>query len=73
MGGFVLWVEMPEYIDSIQLYDQALKMGVTIAPGLIFSASQKYRNYIRLNAAYWSERIEKSLVKIGELASAMRK
>ncbi len=73
LGGFVLWVEMPEYIDSIELYDQALKAGITIAPGLIFSASRKYRNYIRLNAAYWSDRIEKSLVKIGELASAMRK
>ncbi|HET6418902.1 MAG TPA: PLP-dependent aminotransferase family protein [Geobacteraceae bacterium] len=72
-GGFVIWVEMPEYVDSIKLYGQALKMGITIAPGLIFSASRKYRNFIRLNAAYWSERIEKSLAVIGELASTMRK
>jgi DNA-binding transcriptional MocR family regulator len=71
-GGFVLWVEMPEYIDSIKLYEQALKKGITIAPGLIFSASRKYRNYIRLNAAYWSERIEKSLAVIGGLASALQ-
>jgi DNA-binding transcriptional MocR family regulator len=71
-GGFVLWVEMPECIDSIKLYEQALKKGITIAPGLIFSASRKYRNYIRLNAAYWSERIEKSLAVIGGLASALQ-
>lgn len=71
-GGFVLWVEMPEYIDSIKLYEQTLKMGITIAPGLIFSASRKYRNYIRLNAAYWSGKIEKCIATIGELASAMR-
>ncbi len=71
-GGFVLWVEMPEYIDSIKLYEQTLRMGITIAPGLIFSASRKYRNYIRLNAAYWSEKIETCIATVGELASGMR-
>ncbi len=71
-GGFVLWVELPEYVDSIKLYEQTLYRGITIAPGLIFSASRKYRNYIRLNAAYWSDRIEKSLAVVGGLASAMR-
>ena len=70
-GGFVLWVEMPEYVDSIKLYEQTLNRGITIAPGLIFSASRKYRNFIRLNAAYWSDRIEKSLAIVGELASGM--
>jgi DNA-binding transcriptional MocR family regulator len=71
-GGFVLWVEMPEYVDSIKLYEQALKAGITIAPGLIFSASRKYGNFIRLNAAYWSERIEGALATVGELAAKMR-
>jgi DNA-binding transcriptional MocR family regulator len=70
-GGFVLWVEMPEYVDSIRLYEQALQAGITIAPGLIFSASRKYRNFIRLNAAYWSEKIESAIVTVGELAAKM--
>ena len=72
-GGFVLWVEMPEYVDSIRLYEQALEAGITIAPGSIFSASQKYRNFIRLNAAYWSEKIEAALVIVGKLAARMEK
>jgi DNA-binding transcriptional MocR family regulator len=70
-GGFVLWVEMPEGIDSIKLYEHALNKGITIAPGLIFSASGKYRNFIRLNAAYWSDRIEQALATIGGLAAGM--
>jgi DNA-binding transcriptional MocR family regulator len=71
-GGFVLWVEMDERVDSIRLYEQALEQGITIAPGLIFSASRKYRNFIRLNAAYWSDKIEQAIAVIGRLAAEMR-
>ncbi|MGA7827865.1 MAG: PLP-dependent aminotransferase family protein [Geobacteraceae bacterium] len=69
-GGFVLWVEMPENVDSIQLYEAALRCGITIAPGTIFSASGKYGNFIRLNAAYWSKRIEQAVSTVGGLAGA---
>ncbi len=69
-GGFVLWVEMPEGVDSIQLYEECLRCGITIAPGKIFSASGKYGNYIRLNAAYWSKRIEQAVATVGGLANA---
>lgn len=68
-GGFILWVEMPEEIDALQLYEAALKNGISIAPGIIFSIhGDKYNNCIRLNAAYWSERIEKAIEVLGEIA-----
>jgi DNA-binding transcriptional MocR family regulator len=72
-GGFVLWVELPEKVDSIRLYELALKAGITIAPGLIFSASRKYRNFIRLNAAYWSDRIGRALATVGAIAADLSK
>jgi DNA-binding transcriptional MocR family regulator len=72
-GGFVLWVELDERVDSIRLYELALAHGITIAPGLIFSASRKYRNFIRLNAAYWSDRIEQAIAVIGRLAAELLK
>lgn len=71
-GGFVLWVEMPEYVDSRKLYELALKAGITIAPGPIFSIRQGYRNYIRLNAAFWTDKIEKAIATLGGLAEAMK-
>ncbi len=71
LGGFVLWVEMPEKVDSIKLYEQALRAGITIAPGQIFSASMKYPNFIRLNSAYWSKEIEDAITVIGTLAKGM--
>lgn len=66
-GGFVLWVQLPERVDSLELYRRALAAGITLAPGSIFSATDKYRNYIRLNAAFWSEGNRGALARLGEL------
>jgi len=68
-GGYVLWVELPNSIDSLKLYEEALNAGITIAPGPIFSAKGKYRNCVRLNAGFWSEKIERAVWTLGELAS----
>lgn len=67
-GGYVLWVQLPEQIDSLELYGPALKAGISIAPGYMFSASSKYRNYIRLNAAFWSFSALRALEKLAQLA-----
>lgn len=69
-GGFVLWVEMPESVDSFDLHRRALEKKIGIAPGPIFSAKGNYRNFIRLNCGYpWSERIEEAIATLGALAS----
>jgi DNA-binding transcriptional MocR family regulator len=66
-GGYVLWVQLPEEVDSLLLYQQALKNGITIAPGYVFSSRPRYRNFVRLNAAYMSFSTERAIVKLGEL------
>lgn len=48
-GGFVLWVELPEGVDTTALYDRAIAAGVAYVPGELFSASGMYRNCLRLN------------------------
>jgi DNA-binding transcriptional MocR family regulator len=70
-GGFFLWVELPGHIDSVALYEKALEAGLTIAPGPIFSARQKFRNCLRLNAAIWSEKVERAVRTLGQLAQDM--
>jgi DNA-binding transcriptional MocR family regulator len=67
-GGFVLWVQLPESVDSLDLYRMALKAGITIAPGHIFSTTLRYRNFIRLNAAYMSDDNAVALRRLAELA-----
>ena len=65
----MLWVEMPEGVDSIQLYKKAKSHGVAIAPGSIFSVDGKYRNCIRLNAASWAPAVEVAIDTLGKLAA----
>jgi len=70
-GAFFLWVEMPEHVDSLALYGRARELGISIAPGPIFSVREKFQNYIRLSAAYWDPAIERVVKTIGSLAAAM--
>ena len=68
-GGFVLWVELPKRVDSLELYRKALDKKISIAPGPIFSAKQKYQNFIRLSCGQpWSDRLEQALITLGRLA-----
>jgi DNA-binding transcriptional MocR family regulator len=68
-GGIVLWVQMPDYADSLELYKQALQVGITLAPGYMFSATDQYKNFIRLNAAWWSYETDRAMRRLGELVA----
>ncbi|MBI9092564.1 MAG: PLP-dependent aminotransferase family protein [Desulfobacterium sp.] len=67
-GGFALWVEMPENVDSITLYSLALKKGITVAPGKIFSTTDHFNHCIRLNAAFWSDKTRWAVKTLGKIA-----
>lgn len=66
-GGFILWVQLPDGIDSLDLYKAALNGGITITPGYIFSPTNQFYNFIRLNAANWSYSIERALEHLGAM------
>jgi len=70
-GGFVLWVQLDEKVDSLNLYKLALASGITLAPGYLFSATSRYYNFIRLNAAYWSEKSEPALKRLGQIVASL--
>lgn len=66
VGGGVLWLELPEKVDSEVLFDLAIEAGISIAPGLIFSPCNRYRNFIRLSYGHpWSDKIERSIEWLG--------
>jgi DNA-binding transcriptional MocR family regulator len=67
-GGYMLWVELPESIDVMELHRRALAAGVSIAPGPIFSAQQRYQNCLRLNFGYPStEQIRQGIHTLARL------
>jgi len=71
-GGLVLWVELPENVDGVQLFREALASRVGVTPGIVFSAKADYRNFIRLNCGLtWTPEVEQALEKLGRLVSSM--
>jgi DNA-binding transcriptional MocR family regulator len=66
-GGFVLWVQLPENVDSLELYKIALQGGITLAPGHVFSATYQFSNFIRLNAADFNYTLERAIERLGTM------
>ncbi|MDF2231752.1 PLP-dependent aminotransferase family protein [Albimonas sp. CAU 1670] len=50
-GGFLLWCVLPEGIDSADLARAALREGVVLAPGDIFSPAKTAAGFMRVNVA----------------------
>jgi DNA-binding transcriptional MocR family regulator len=72
VGGCVLWLELPLGIDSEKLFDEAIAAGISIAPGLIFSPCDRYRNFIRLSFGHpWTDEIEESVKWLGDKVAGM--
>src|SRR5258708_37502879 len=69
-GGFVLWVELPPRVDALALHDQALRRGIVVAPGALFSARQRFGNFVRISAGTpWSDRMDSGIRTVGRIAS----
>jgi len=72
-GGFVLWVELNERIDTYKLHKRALKQNIGIAPGQIFSSQARFENCFRLSYGEpWSNRIEEGIRTLGKLVNETR-
>ena len=51
-GGYILWLQFPEKIDSWEMYCFAQRQEINIVPGLVFGAGNRYNNCIRINAGH---------------------
>lgn len=68
-GGFVVWIELPGRRDGLELHRRALEHGIGIAPGAMFSTTNRFRSCIRLNCGHpWSPRLEQAIATLGRLA-----
>lgn len=61
-GGLFLWIELNNEINTLELFEKALKHNITFVPGKIFTLQNQFNNYMRLSYGLpWSERIEAQL------------
>ncbi len=54
-GGLFLWLTLPECIDTVALYDEALSAGVAYVAGSFFYPDGSHRNTMRLNFSFIEE------------------
>jgi len=71
-GGLVLWVELPESVDALELYGRALDAGVSLVPGHLFGPRGGYEHFIRLSCAHaWTDPVRHAVETVGRIASRM--
>jgi len=71
-GGFVLWIELPKGVSALKLHGIAMAEKISIAPGPMFSATQGFPNFIRLNCGHpWSGEIERAVGTLGRLVKKL--
>ncbi|MBO4475478.1 MAG: PLP-dependent aminotransferase family protein [Bacteroidales bacterium] len=67
-GGLFLFLTLPEHIDTVALYDRALKAGVAYVAGSFFYPDGSHRNTMRLNFSYLdSSRMEPGIKILAEI------
>jgi len=72
VGASVLWLELPKRVDAEKLFDDAIETGISIAPGQIFSPSNRYSNFVRLSYGHpWSEHTEAAIRWLGKRVSQL--
>lgn len=71
-GGFILWVELPKNINTLELYEMALRHKISIAPGRMFTSKQQYNNCLRLSYGMdWNDEVRNGLILLGYLAKEL--
>jgi len=70
-GGYFLWLALPEGVDTLALHQDALRLGIGIAPGHLFSADRRYTRHLRINYGHLDDpRLEGAIRSLGDLANA---
>ena len=70
-GGLFLWLTLPEEIDTVELYDQALSAGVAYVAGSFFYTDGSHRNTMRMNFSFIDEaKMEPGIRLLASLVSS---
>lgn len=71
-GGFMLWVELHKKINTAELYEQAIRKKISIAPGRMFTLQKQFQNCMRLSYGQrWTPQLEDKLKQLGKLVQGM--
>lgn len=68
-GGYLFWIEVPPPFDAMIFYRAALEKGISIAPGPIFSPSNRFSHAFRLSVGCkLTPEIQRAIQALGRIA-----
>ena len=68
-GGYFVWLAFDAGFDALVLHQAARELGISVAPGPIFSARRDFGHCLRLNYGQpWDGRFEDAIRTLGALA-----
>ena len=71
-SGLALWVELPQQLSSRPVFDKALEAKILVAPGWLFSNSQRFYHYLRINCGWpYSTAVDGGLRKLGSIVNRL--
>ncbi|KRB79080.1 aminotransferase-like domain-containing protein [Noviherbaspirillum sp. Root189] len=69
-GGITLWMELPHRLSSQKVFDAALRDGILIAPGSMFSNSNRFDAFVRVSCGWrYSADIDDAIRRVGHIVS----
>ena len=73
-GGLFLWVTVPETLDTLQLFHEAIKFKVAFVPGSAFYGENPENNHMRINFSYPSkEQLAEAVTRLSGCIESLRR
>lgn len=70
-GSMMLWVELPAGTSAQAVFDTAIRQGIRVAPGSMFSNSKRFDNFLRISCGEpFSSKVDEALRTLAAIVSA---
>ncbi|MFT4171073.1 MAG: PLP-dependent aminotransferase family protein [Rhodocyclaceae bacterium] len=70
-GGMLLWLQLPIEQSSTVIFQTALKAGIRVSPGLMFSNSDRYDHYLRISCGMpFTNEVDDAVRRLGKIVAA---
>ncbi len=71
-GGLTIWIQLTDYIDSLEIFRQALAAKIAVLPGVICSNSDAYRNCIRISCGLpFDEALDRGIRTLADIVKGL--
>jgi len=71
-GGVTLWTELPQRLSSKDVFDAAVQEGILVAPGSMFSNSNRFDHFLRISCGMrHTPEVDDAIRHLGHIVGAL--